>query len=158
MINFKTKQGCFNHRAAAVIMHKKHVLLHKSEKDDFWSLPGGRVEMLEPSRATLERELLEELDLKIRVERLLWVVENFFEYDDENYHELGFYFLAEASDHADIFDLSKEYKGIEGEATKLIFKWFAVTDLEKHRIYPSFLKTGLAALPEHTKHLVHYDT
>lgn len=158
MLSFKTFQGRFNYRAAAIILHNNHVLLHKAQKDKFWSLPGGRVDMLEPSSQTLKRELLEEFDLEVRVERLLWVVENFFFYDNEEYHELGFYYLVQADSSADIFDLNKTYRGLEGDAVELSFRWFAVSALEQERVYPSFLKTDLAALPDHTVHVVHYDT
>lgn len=36
------------------------MLLHKAEDDDFWALPGGRSQPLEPATATLRREMVDE--------------------------------------------------------------------------------------------------
>ena len=47
----------FNFRAAAVIVDDGSALLHRATYEDFWSLPGGRVEVGEPSAATVAREL-----------------------------------------------------------------------------------------------------
>ena len=158
MITFDTNKGRFNHRAAAVLLCKNHVLLHQAEAEDFWSLPGGRVELLEPSAKTVERELFEELGLRVKVNRLLWVVENFFHYAKANNHELGFYYLVETSADSFIFALDKTFEGVEDGRVHLRFKWFALETLEAHRIYPSFLKIELQNLPSHPRHLVHYDT
>ena len=40
-----------------------------------WTLPGGGIELLEPSDKALKREMQEELQVDIRIERLLWVIE-----------------------------------------------------------------------------------
>ena len=81
----------FNFRAAAVIVDAGYALLHRASFEDFWSLPGGRVEAGEPSAATVARELAEELGpaCQARVERLLWVIETFFTYEGVRVHELG---------------------------------------------------------------------
>ncbi len=81
MISFIVDGVRFNFRAAAVIVDDGYVLLHRAAHEDFWSLPGGRVEAGEASAATVARELTEELGPAVdaRVGRLLWVVENFFE-------------------------------------------------------------------------------
>ena len=61
VLKFDVGDSCFNYRSAAVIIHDDHVLIHKSEKDYFWSLPGGRVEFFESSEDTIAREIYEEL-------------------------------------------------------------------------------------------------
>ncbi|PWK14352.1 NUDIX domain-containing protein [Tumebacillus permanentifrigoris] len=40
-----------------------------------FDLPGGRVDILEPSNVTIVREFAEELGVEVQVDRLLWVVE-----------------------------------------------------------------------------------
>ena len=39
--------GNFHYRVAGVAMHDARVLLQRTEIDDFWSLPGGHVELHE---------------------------------------------------------------------------------------------------------------
>src|SRR5688500_10937505 len=71
----------FAFRVGGLAIHKDNVLLHRADFDDFWALPGGGCEFFEESHVALKRELTEELNASVKVGRLLWVVENFFEYD-----------------------------------------------------------------------------
>jgi len=59
IVSFGSDGRTFNFRAAAVIVQGGRVLVHRADYEDFWSLPGGRVEMLEESRGALRREMLE---------------------------------------------------------------------------------------------------
>ena len=112
--------------------------------------------MLEPAEETLKREMQEELEVEIRVDRLVWVVENFFEYDDKPYHELAFYFLMTLPPDCQILRKTKPFTGYDGNI-KLIFKWYQLDELENIVLYPSFLKKGLGSIPKAIEHIVHVD-
>ena len=164
MISFDTGLGAFNYRAAAVCIHEGHVLLHKFVGDDFWALPGGRVEFGETAECAVARELREELgaEQQPHVERLLWVVENYFTHNDTLNHELGIYYLVSFAPHAAIYDITREHIGFEdgnhgGPPLKLIFRWFPLDTLAGERIYPTFLRERLRTLPAGVKHIVHVD-
>ena len=75
----------FGYRVSALAARDGYVLLHRSELDDFWSLAGGGCEMLESSEVALR----EEMGIDVRVERLLWVVENFFGRDGSIFTRSG---------------------------------------------------------------------
>ena len=137
-------------------MDGNRVLLHRAEMDDFWSLPGGRGEMLEPSEETLKREMREELEVEISVDRLVWVVENFFEYDDKPYHELAFYFLMTFTPDCHLRKKSEPFTGYD-EGIELIFKWHQLDELDNIVLYPSFLREGLRSIPDSIEHIVHID-
>lgn len=155
MITFDRENNRFNYRVVGVAFAGERVLLHRADTDNFWTLPGGRVEMLEPSDFSLKREMLEELGVKVKIERLLWWVENFFDYNDKNYHELALYYLMTLPPDCRI--LQKEtFKGIEA-GTDLTFRWFSPDELAGLSIYPSFLKTGLRHLPPTPGHIIHHD-
>jgi ADP-ribose pyrophosphatase YjhB (NUDIX family) len=83
------EQSAFNYRVAGILVENEHVLLHKMADNKHWSLPSGRVRMMEDSQTSLKREISEELGIQVNVNQLLWIVENFFKYNGENYHELG---------------------------------------------------------------------
>jgi len=74
-------------------IHGGAVLLHRAGDEPFWTLPGGRAEFGETAENTIRREMREELSIDVEVLRLLWFVENFFDYDGLSYHEVGLYFL-----------------------------------------------------------------
>lgn len=83
----------FNYRIAGLGFRDGHVLVHRAVHEPFWTFPGGRAEIGETSEETLKREMVEELGVEVTVHRLLWIVENFFHYEQRDWHELGFYYL-----------------------------------------------------------------
>jgi ADP-ribose pyrophosphatase YjhB (NUDIX family) len=155
MITFDKGNFRFNYRAVAVVLNGKCVLLHREEHQDFWSLPGGRIELMESARDAIKREMEEELEVEAHVERLLWVVENFFEWDRIPYHEVGLYFLISLGRQCPLYG-KKSFQGSE-EGTPLIFQWHDVDDLEDAGLYPSFLRASLCNPPEHPEYIVHVD-
>jgi ADP-ribose pyrophosphatase YjhB (NUDIX family) len=156
MISFEKDHVRFNYRVAGVAVRDRRVLLHRTEEEDFWSLPGGRCEMGEPSREALRREMREELAVDVEVERLLWVVENFFSYNGQECHEVGFYYLMAFPDDSPLHAMGEAFLGDE-LGTKLIFRWHDLATINDLPIYPSFLRDGLAAIPATLEHVVHVD-
>jgi ADP-ribose pyrophosphatase YjhB (NUDIX family) len=92
MIRFDQGTRRFNYRVVGVAIHNDAVLLHRADHEPFWTLPGGRAEHGETAEQTIRREMLEELATDVHVVRLLWLVENFFDYEGLSYHELALYF------------------------------------------------------------------
>lgn len=156
MITFEQDRIRFNYRAAGVALHENRVLLHRSEQDAFWTLPGGRVELLEAAGESLKREMREELSVEVKIERLLWVVENFFEYENCRSHEIGFYFLMSLPQNSRLLHETASFEGREREL-KLVFEWRECSALNRMRIYPTFLQEALQSLPTGTEHIVHRD-
>jgi len=158
MIRFDQGNQRFNFRVAGVAIHNNQVLLHQAEGDSFWSLPGGRVEFGEAVEQTLQREMREELDVDVEVVRLLWLVENFFVYDQKNFRQLSPYFLMRPPESSRSLTEAGPYRCVE-PGSNLIFQWFPNTAavLAGLPLLPSFLQTELQVLPETTQHKVHRD-
>lgn len=156
MISFRVNGMRFNFRSAAVIIDDGHVLLHRALHQDYWSLPGGRVEAGEASAATIARELAEELGPRVdaRVERLLWVVENFFRLEGEPCHALGMFYLVMLGESSPYLRKERPFDGVEdalplhdGADSRLIFQWFPLETLADVPLYPTFLRERLTHLP-----------
>ncbi|RIW31968.1 NUDIX domain-containing protein [Bacillus salacetis] len=148
---YKTEKATFNYRVAGIWVKDGHVLLHRAVSDESWSLPGGRVAIGEESALSIQREFIEELDVSVEIERLVWFVENFFQYNGIDIHEVGLYYLVKTEDES--MELNKEpFFGKEGE--RLIYKWTPVHDLEAITLYPEFLRKALQEIPGHPAHLV----
>ncbi|MFC7680763.1 NUDIX hydrolase [Paenibacillus sp. GCM10028914] len=142
MITFEKNNHKFNFRVAGILIHNGRLLLHTTRTDDFWNLPGGRVEFNESTEQALIRELQEELGVTIQIERLVYVNEDFFEYNDKKYHEIGFYYLMSLDENHEILLKNEEFFGIEDNG-RLIFNWFAVEELLNLEVYPENLKTDI---------------
>lgn len=156
MISFDTAGHRFNFRAVAVITTHEHVLLHKLEGDEYWSLPGGRVEAGEDAATAVAREMREELDLPVEVGQLLWIVENFFTGGGRQHHEVGLYFATEIPFDSRILDVESLHEGHE-QGHKLEFAWFNRQDLASHDIRPVLLRDALAQQPLQFAHIVSRD-
>ena len=145
-----------NYRVAGVCVHEDHVLLHREEKDDFWVMPGGRSHQYELSRDALIREMDEEILTRVEILRLLWVVENFFEYFGERLHEIAFYYQMSLPENSPFRDVEEDFTGQEGDVT-LFFHWFRIDEIAGVRLPPTFLRTALNALPDSPVHIIHVD-
>jgi ADP-ribose pyrophosphatase YjhB (NUDIX family) len=157
MISFDTGALIFQVRAAAIIEHEGRFLLHRAPADFFWSCPGGRVEVGEQAAATVERELVEELGVNATAGELLFLVENFFDYEDRQYHELGLYFATRLDGNAPVLRARTEHLGREGDRP-LFFRWFDVHELAQATVRPSFLPHALAQRKAGFRHVIHTDT
>ena len=148
---FYMKTAVFNYRVAAIMIVDNHVLIHKQVKDEHWALPGGRVELLEDSQTSIVREVKEELGIDVKVDRLLWFTENFFDYNNKNYHEIGLYYKVSPTDGR--FSMQSEaFFGEEGDW--LVYQWVPIGQLENILLYPEFVRTSLTELPDAPKHLI----
>lgn len=144
----------FNYRVVGVAIHDGAVLLHRANQETFWTLPGGRAEHGESAEETISREMVEELGTSVDVVRLLWLVENFFDYDGWRYHELALYFLIRFP--PDSRPMSAEtFEAADGR-TRLSFRWFPLVRerLAGLPLFPTFLADALTDLPTSVVHIV----
>ena len=153
MITFDEGPIRFTNRIVGIAFDDHRVLLHRTDDMNFWALPGGRAELMEPSTETLRREMREELDVEVDVDRLVWVAENFFEHGPRLYHEVGFYFLMHLPADSPLRARTTPFYGPEGDMP-VLFEWHPVDSLENLILYPTFLRTGLKDLPTSTVHIV----
>ena len=156
MTDSATASTQLNYRVAGVCIQDGHVLLHRDDKADFWVMPGGRPRLFESSLDALVREMKEEITTHIEVLRLLWVVENFFEYIGEPTHEISFYYQMLLPEESPYRDVKMDFTGQEGDVT-LLFHWFRIDEIERVRLLPTFLRTALSALPDSPVHVIHVD-
>ncbi|WP_342504982.1 NUDIX hydrolase [Sporosarcina sp. FSL K6-2383] len=148
---FQTEQAVFNYRVAGIWIENGHVLLHRDVNESNWSLPGGRVSIAEDSQSSLRREFREELGIDIQIDRMSLVIENFFEYRERDFHEIGFYYDVTAKKNFASFD-EKPFYGIEGE--RLIFQWIPLEGLDQVDLHPVCLRASLQKSQPHIQHFV----
>ena len=139
MISFTVNDARFNLRAAAIIERKAAVLLHRMKGDDFWALPGGRVEMGESGAQTIVRELQEELGEVVSCHELRYLVENFFSRQGKAVHEIGLYYSASLLPDSVLPYRQGAFDGIEPDVD-LEYAWFERSALSELVICPLLVK------------------
>ena len=86
-----------NIRVAAWIEHEGKILA-VTFPDGNKSLPGGRVKLGETTEAAICREIKEETGHELTSIRLISVIENFFAYDNTQFHEFLYVYNGTLSD------------------------------------------------------------
>ncbi|MFZ5353654.1 MAG: NUDIX hydrolase [Bacillota bacterium] len=156
MIDYKNGNKRFCFRAAGIAFYNGGVLLHRAENDEFWTLPGGRVELMELSEDTLKREMQEELNEAVLIERLAFILENIYEFEGFTTHEIGMYFIMSFNEGSPLYDKTSITIGKEAE-TKLIFKWFSLEEIEALKFYPAVLKEKLDIAGTGIEHVINIE-
>jgi ADP-ribose pyrophosphatase YjhB (NUDIX family) len=128
-------------RACAIIRQADRLLLNRYGGDSFWALPGGAVESGEFSTEALVREMREELAVTVEVGRLVWVVENLFEYRGAFYTEFGFYYEAEWP-RVPLRIGDEEFAGEEHDQ---FFRWVRYEEIAVLDFRPAVLRLPLLA-------------
>jgi 8-oxo-dGTP pyrophosphatase MutT (NUDIX family) len=128
-------------RACAIIRQADRLLLNRFGGDSFWALPGGAIESGEFSTEALVREMREELAVTVEVGRLVWVVENLFEYRGTFYTEFGFYYEAEWPPHLSQTG-DEEFAGEEHDQ---FFRWVRYDAIAAVDFRPAVLRLPLLA-------------
>ena len=138
----------FNFRVCAVIVHDGKLLAMHDERSPYYYLPGGRVRLGETAEAAVLREVEEELNVRAKIIRPLWLNQGFFteDVDGLRYHELCVYFLVDVSETG-LLDLGERFTLYEGTHTH-DFEWLDFGRLKNEYFYPIFLKNEIYHLPE----------
>jgi ADP-ribose pyrophosphatase YjhB (NUDIX family) len=154
MICFDVEGTRFNYRVAGIALRDNQVLLNRIEGQDYWILPGGRVELGESSVDGLRREMQEELQEEVHVGPLLWIVESLLSSVDEKArHELGLYYRMDFASESPITQAKGPLSTLDGQ-TLMTFQWFSLAKLDEITLYPPFLAQGLQSVPEQTTHVL----
>jgi 8-oxo-dGTP pyrophosphatase MutT (NUDIX family) len=155
MVNFRVGTRLFNYRTAGIAIRDGHVLTCHEDDDDYVMLPGGRVEIGEPSDVALAREIVEELRVVAAIGRLVFAVENFFEHNGASVHEIGTYYAVDLP--ADFpFQRGGIVREVEEDGHQLRFEWLPIEGLAlmRRQLYPTWLAQRLLDLPETAEHLI----
>lgn len=126
-----------NVRVGAILRYKGKILVEKNTSVDFGVVPGGRIKTMESTKEALIREVKEEIgiDLTNYEMNIVSFIENFFEFDGKNYHELYYLYNVELDDDCNLYDGMPNFDN-DGS------KYYLLSDDEfkKDRILPEVLK------------------
>ena len=150
---FKTKEGKFNFRVAAIIKNGTKILManNPSDKSCCYSV-GGRVRMNESLEDAVVREVFEETGVKAEIDKMGFIHENFFtNLYGERYHEISVYFYIKPNE--DILKIADGHLTDDGPNGEYL-KWIDINDKHEFNIFPKFYLTELKEPSEYIKHIV----
>jgi len=126
-----------NKRVSAIIVESEKILLiHRIKPDnDYFVLPGGSVEENEDNVGALIREIKEETNLEIEIDRLLWQVKN--EFDERTQY---IYFVSRHTGNLELGSPEKERQSVDN---KYVLEWHDINDLKTVKFFPSEIKTDI---------------
>ena len=137
----------FTLRAAALIIHNDCLLMVKDAKHDSYYTVGGKVHLGESSQQAARREACEETGCRLSVNRLLFVQERFFTFEQKQHHEICFYYLMD-------FDDESIREGAHTDQHFETLHYLPIRDLSQYNIVPAFLKSALQHLPAQPQHII----
>ena len=124
--------------SAVIFDSQSRILIMKRTRSEYWSLPGGRIDLDESAQNCCIRESFEETGLKTRIIRLISLntnPSNVIHYPDGNVHR-SFVACFEAE------VVSGELK-ISGESED--FRWMAKEEIESIKLIPDSVANALDA-------------
>ena len=144
--------GYVNVRVGAIIMNNGKVLMAGNERCSYLYSVGGRVQFGETAEEAVVREVYEETGVRLEVDRLGFVHENFFrsdapDKDGQLMYEISFFFYMKTLEN-----FSPVCNSFTENNDREYLAWVAPDD--SRRFYPEFFRTELIAPVEHVKHFV----
>lgn len=112
----------------ALLIKDGKVLITKDEMPQ-WELPGGRLHEGEDIEAALKRELMEELGVAVRVERLVYT-EQYYQTRDGSLHLLLAYEVRAVDDSAPFTPSPREVHEM---------RWISREEIDQYPIYTNCL-------------------
>jgi ADP-ribose pyrophosphatase YjhB (NUDIX family) len=145
-------EGILNIRVGGIIMRDGKLLMVGNDRSDYLYSVGGRIKFGETAEEAIVREILEETGVKMEIDRLGFVHENYF-YGDapanlgKLIYEISFFFYMKVPQ-----DFAPVSESFTEDQSKEYLKWVSLD--EDIKMYPTFFRSELQN-PENTvKHFV----
>ena len=142
--------GILNIRVGAIIMQDRKILMVGNDRADYLYSVGGRIQFGETAEEAIVREVLEETGVKMEVDRLGFVHENYFYGDAPSkqgklVYEISLFFYMKVP--RDFVPVSVSFTE---DNSKEHLVW--VSPDENIKIYPDFFRTELKNPTDTVKH------
>ena len=144
--------GYINIRVGAIIMKGNKFLMVGNQKDEYLYSVGGRIQFGESAEEAVVREVFEETGVRLEVDRLGFVHENFFYGDygkkeDKLIYEISFFFYMKTPD-----DFEPVCDSFTDDESKERLIW--VDEKSDITYYPTFFRAELRNPSSSVKHIV----
>lgn len=118
--------------ARAVILNRNKIILCRIKGKNWYFLPGGHVEFGEGIEVSLKRELMEEAGMKIKLGKVIGVIENFYRENRRSHREINI-----------IFSGTAETRKISSKEPHIEFEYMNIKYIKNKTILPKQVKSLL---------------
>ena len=139
----------FTCRVAAIILVENQLLMAKHKDYPCYYTVGGKVQINESTENAIIREIKEETGIDYEIENLSFVQERFFNSNNQQQHEITFYY--KTKENTNTKNLVNKYTD-QGENEKLYL--LDINNLSNLNIVPTFFKEILFNNIGGLKHIV----
>ena len=148
----KLPDGILNIRVGAIIMKEDKFLMVENDLFDHMYSVGGRIKFGETAEEAVVREVFEETGVKMEIDRLGFIHENFFPGDSlvkqgNIVHEISFFFYMKVPED---FELVCDSFTEDGNKEHLV--WIRADHPKTY--YPAFFRTELTNPVKEVRHFV----
>ncbi len=147
------EEGLINIRVGAIIMKNGQILMVGNvARPEYLYSVGGRIKFGETSEEAVVREVLEETGVKMEVDRLGFIHENYFHGDAPSnlgklIYEISYYYYMKVPE-----DFEPVCESTTEDDQKEFLRWIDVKDPVKY--YPEFFRSELLHPTSGVKHFV----
>lgn len=144
--------GILNIRVGAIIMKDDKILMVGNERSNYLYSVGGRIKFGETADEAIVREVYEETGVKMEIDRLGFVHENYFYGDAPTnlgklIYEISFFFYMKVPE-----DFTPVSDSFTEDNSREFLKW--ISPNEDIKIFPEFFKTELMNPTDTVRHYV----
>lgn len=144
--------GFINLRVGAIIMKGDKFLMVGNQKDDYLYSVGGRIQFGESAEEAIVREVFEETGVRLEVDRLGFIHENFFygdygKKDEKLIYEVSYFFYMKTPD-----DFEPVCDSFTDDESKEMLVW--VDTKSETTFFPTFFRKELCNPGQFVKHIV----
>ena len=144
--------GILNIRVGAIIMKDGKILMVGNERANYLYSVGGRIKFGETAEEAIVREVYEETGVKMEIDRLGFVHENYFYGDAPSnlgklIYEISFFFYMKVP-----IDFAPISESFTEDNSKEHLKWVSLD--EDIKMYPEFFRKELKNPTDTVKHFI----
>ena len=150
-IQFQEEHKGFTCRVSGICIKNGRILLSKLKNDRYWTFVGGKVAFGESTDAAILREYEEEVGVRLQIDRLLAVIENFYDFQGDSWHQFIFFYQLRDDSHAlEFFEGEREMDDNKNG----VDRWFDLTGICNVPIKPDCSREILGTLSPQIQHYI----
>lgn len=122
-------QKVFRPTVRMAIFNEGKILLCKHARSGIWSLPGGWIDWWETIDEALEREAMEELNIRWTMWHVIFMQDFLVEFNDQKTHNHFLEYICTVKNEADFKDVLEVYKDASHAFELWNLDWFSLDEI-----------------------------